>query len=76
MRGLSVAWFAVHTQPFGDGETPYLHSLHSMHKLLGVGFVAPACAAGAVGSNSVQASGMEEALAAAALRHDVHLKRE
>ncbi len=47
-----------------------------MRELLGFRFVAPTCATGALGTHRLQASGMEEALAAAALRHIVHLKRE
>jgi hypothetical protein len=53
-----------------------LHTLHALHELLGLRFIAPACAAGAVAAHGVQASGMKKALAAATLRHNMHLKRE
>jgi hypothetical protein len=54
----------------------HLHALHALHALFGPGFVTPAGATRAAGANGAQACRMEEALASAALRHNVHLKRE
>ncbi len=58
------------------GSGHHLHALHALHELLGPCFVTPAGATGAAGANGAQACRMEEALASAALRNNVHLKRE